>query len=62
MRLTDENGIIRLCNDAFVLMFGKNKEEIIGNTISVLYDPSIEEIILNDYKDSFRLGKLKRSL
>lgn len=59
MRLTDENGIIRLCNDAFALMFGKTKEEILGNPISVLYDPSIEEIILNDYKDSFRLGKLK---
>ncbi len=59
MRLTDENGIVRLCNDAFALMFGKTKEEIIGNPISVLYDPSIEELVLNDYKDSFRLGKLK---
>jgi PAS domain S-box-containing protein len=59
MRLTDENGIIRLCNDSFALMFGKTKEEILGNPISVLYDPSIEELILNDYKDSFRLGRLK---
>lgn len=59
MRLTDENGIVRLCNDSFALMFGKTKEEIIGNPISVLYDPSIEELVLNDYKDSFRLGKLK---
>uniref|UniRef100_A0A832G617 Sensory/regulatory protein RpfC n=1 Tax=Ignavibacterium album TaxID=591197 RepID=A0A832G617_9BACT len=59
MRLTDENGIIRLCNDSFALMFGKTKEEILGSPISILYDPSIEELILNDYKDSFRLGKLK---
>lgn len=59
MRLTDENGIIRLCNDAFVKMFNKTKEEILGSPISVLYDPSIEELILNDYKNSFKLGKLK---
>jgi PAS domain S-box-containing protein len=59
MRLTDENGIIRLCNDSFALMFGKTKEEIIGNPISVLYDPSIEELVIRDYKESFKLGRLK---
>lgn len=59
MRLTDENGIIKLCNDAFALMFCKTKEEIIGQPISVLYDPSIEELVLNDYKESFNTGKLK---
>lgn len=62
MRLTDENGVVRLCNDSFALMFGKTKDEIIGKPISVLYDPSIEEIILEDYKQSFRLGKLKNHL
>ncbi len=59
MRLTDENGIIKLCNDSFALMFGKQKEEIIGKPISMLYDPSIEEMILSDYKTSFRSGRLK---
>ncbi|WP_304129753.1 ATP-binding protein [Ignavibacterium album] len=59
MRLTDENGIVRLCNDSFALMFCKAKDEIIGKPISALYDPSIEEIILSDYKESFKSGKLK---
>lgn len=59
MRLTDENGIVRLCNDSFALMFCKSKDEIIGKPISVLYDPSIEELIINDYKENFKLGKLK---
>ncbi|MCX8104900.1 MAG: ATP-binding protein [Ignavibacterium album] len=62
MRLTDENGIIRLCNDAFALMFCKTKDEIEGKSISTLYDPSIEELILSDYKESFRFGKLKDHL
>ncbi|MFN3694459.1 MAG: PAS domain S-box protein, partial [Ignavibacterium sp.] len=59
MRLTDENGIIKLCNDSFALMFGKTKDEIIDKPISVLYDPSIEELILNDYRESFKSGRLK---
>ncbi len=59
MRLTDENGIIKLCNDSFALMFGKTKDEIIDKPISVLYDPSIEELILHDYRESFKSGRLK---
>jgi PAS domain S-box-containing protein len=59
MRLTDENGIVRLCNDSFALMFGKTKDEIVGKPISILYDPSIEELIIDDYKQSFKSGKLK---
>lgn len=62
MRLSDENGIIRLCNDSFALMFGKNKDEIINKPVSVLYDPAIEELILNDYKNSFKSGKIKPHL
>lgn len=59
MRLSDEEGIIRLCNDAFALMFGKTKNEIINQPISVLYDPALEQIILSDYKKSFQSNNIK---
>ena len=37
MRLTDENGIIVSVNDAFARLFQKDKSEIIGSTIDVVY-------------------------
>lgn len=37
MRLTDENGIIVSVNDAFARLFQKDKCEIVGKTIDVVY-------------------------
>jgi len=39
MRLTDENGIIVMCNDAYAEMVRKPKIELEGSPLSVMYSP-----------------------
>ncbi len=59
MRLTDENGIIVLCNDSFARLFDKSTEDLIGQPLSVVYHSTISEKIINDYKINFSSGKIK---
>ncbi len=53
MRLTDENGIIYLCNNAFSKMVGMNKEELEGKALSVLYPPEHTSKVMQDYDRNF---------
>lgn len=59
MRLTDENGIIILCNQAYAEMVGKKKEEIEGNPFSIIYHPDYRGQALNNYQNSFNENTIK---
>ena len=62
MRLTDEFGVIVLCNDSFAKLFAKSKEEIIGKSLSVVYDSNIDQNIVEDYIQNFISGKIRSKL
>ena len=59
MRLTDHDGIIVLCNDAFARLFGKTTEELLNQPISVLYTSNISENVIEKYKQNFIQGMVK---
>ena len=59
MRLTNEHGVIILCNQAYADMVGKSKEEIEGLSLYMVYDPSNSEHILSKYIQNFRTKNLK---
>lgn len=58
MRLTDENGVLTLCNNAFASLFDKNKNEIIGKSIASLYKPEYQDQILKNYKKKFQQANI----
>lgn len=62
MRLTDENGIIIMCNDSFARLFNKLKVELIGKPISVVYHTDINSNNIKDYKDNFSSGKVEKKV
>ncbi|RPI74013.1 MAG: response regulator, partial [Ignavibacteriales bacterium] len=53
MRLTDENGVIHMCNKAFADMMGKKKYEIEQFPFTVIYNNSYKDKLLEDYKNDF---------
>ncbi|MCZ6703551.1 MAG: PAS domain S-box protein, partial [Ignavibacteria bacterium] len=59
MRITDEDGLIYLCNDAYAKMMGKSRSEIEGQSISSLYNEKQGITILNDYKRNFNSENIK---
>ncbi len=59
MRLTNEHGVILMCNQAYADMIEKPKEEIEGVSLYMVYDPSNSEHILSKYIQNFRRRKLK---
>lgn len=59
MRLTDENGIIVMCNDSFANMFNKSKSEITGKPLSVVYDPETSKNSIKDYIENFSSKEIK---
>ena len=59
MRLTDQDGIIILCNNAFAELFGKSIDELINRPISILYLEENWESINNKYKQNFIQGIVK---
>ncbi len=59
MRITDEEGIIYLCNDAYAKMMSKSRSEIEGQPISSLYNEEQGISILNEYKKNFNSGNFK---
>lgn len=59
MRLTDEDGIIVLCNKAFANLFHKSINELINNPISILYFEENKGSIIKEYKQNFIQGILK---
>jgi PAS domain S-box-containing protein len=59
MRLTDEDGIIVLCNNAFAQLFGKNIDELLNRPISDLYFEKKQEFVIGRYKQNFIQGMVK---
>ena len=54
MRLTDEDGIIVLCNNAFAQLFGKNIDELLNRQISDLYfEKKLQKILQQIVKITF---------
>ncbi len=53
MRITDENGIVFKVNDAFCKMFGKTKEELEGQPLSVIYSSEEKERIQLKHQERF---------
>ncbi|OGU75393.1 MAG: hypothetical protein A2V93_08785 [Ignavibacteria bacterium RBG_16_34_14] len=62
MRLTDENGIIHMCNRAFADMAGKKKFEIEQFPFTVIYDSSHKEQLFEKYKSDFKNKSFKTEL
>ena len=56
MRLTDEDGIIVLCNKAFAQLFDKSISELLNRPISDLYFEEKEEVSIANYKQNFIRG------
>lgn len=59
MRLTDEFGVIVLCNDSFARLFAKTKQDIIGKSISSVYDTKSNPNIIEEYIQNFVSGNIK---
>ena len=54
MRLTNEEGIVVLANDAYCKMMEKPREEIVGKPLSIVYEESKHEEILRKHQERFR--------
>ncbi len=54
MRLTDEDGIVYLCNQAYSDIVGMPKDEIEGKLFSVIYDPGYVPTALEHYRRNFK--------
>ena len=59
MRLTDEDGVIVLCNKAFADLIHKPIEELIHRPISELYLDQNHEYVIEKYKQNFIQGAVK---
>ena len=59
MRLTDENGIVYMCNDAYAKMIGKTRFEIEGQSVSSLYNEEYGTSIIDEYKKDFSSGEIR---
>ncbi len=59
MRLTDNDGIIVLCNESFAKLFRKSTKELLNQPISILYSSIAGENIIEKYKQNFIQGMVK---
>ena len=53
MRLTDEEGIVLLVNDAFCRLAGKSREELVGQPFSMIYEVDQQQTSLAKHKERF---------
>ncbi len=60
MRLTDENGIILMCNDAYAEMVGKPKNDLEGSPLSAMYSPDSSDHVISKYLENFRRNSFKQ--
>lgn len=58
MRLTDTDGIVVMCNQAYAQMMGKSKEEIEGKIFTSVYNPARAEQALKSYRANIIPGKI----
>lgn len=56
MRLTDQDGIIVLCNNSFAKLFDKSIDQLINRPISDLYIEEIPNVSISNYKQNFIRG------
>jgi PAS domain S-box-containing protein len=61
MRITDENGIVILCNKAYSDLVLLPPDELIGESFSKIYEDSIKEYLVDDYLARFKAGKSERN-
>ncbi len=54
MRLTDEDGVVYLCNQAYSDVVGIPKNEIEGKLFSVIYDPGYVPTAIEHYRRNFK--------
>ncbi len=54
MRLTDENGNIYMCNDAYANMISKTRYELEGRPLSITYNEEYGPRILGKYINNFK--------
>ncbi|RLC50456.1 MAG: hypothetical protein DRI23_07035, partial [Candidatus Cloacimonadota bacterium] len=59
MRLTDENGNIFMCNDAYANMVSKTRYELEGRPLIITYDDKHGPKILGRYINNFRNNEVK---
>jgi PAS domain S-box-containing protein len=59
MRLTDDNGIIVMCNDAYAEMVGKPKTDLEGSPLSAMYSPESSNHVISKYLENFRKSTFK---
>jgi len=59
MRLTDENGNIYMCNDAYANMVSKTRYELEGRPISIIYNEEYGPRILGKYINNFKNDDIK---
>lgn len=59
MRLTDENGNIYMCNDAYANMVSKTRYELEGRPISITYNEEYGPRILGRYINNFKNDEVK---
>ena len=59
MRLTDENGNIYMCNDAYANMVSKTRYELEGRPISIIYNEEYGPSILGKYINNFKNDDIK---
>lgn len=60
MLLTDEIGIVKMCNHAYADMFGKSPDEITGKPFYVLYEKTFSEYIKDKYISDFKADSIKK--
>ncbi len=60
MRLTDENGIVCLCNNSYAKLVGKNQHEIEGRNFTDVYNEDDEET-LDNYLRNFTNNSVEKS-
>ena len=58
MRLTDEDGNIYMCNDAYANMVSKTRYELEGRPISITYKQELGPGILGNYINNFKNNKV----
>ena len=59
MRLTDETGVVYMCNKAYSEMVGMSKEDIEGKLFSVVYDPVYAPQALINYQQSVQRSNIQ---
>lgn len=59
IRLTDENGIIVMCNNAYAKIVGKPINELEGSLLSAMYSPESSDHVIDKYFENFSKNSFK---